>query len=152
VPARLALRQRMLGLQRPHRVRRRAVEQQLERPVHPNRVLVGIRSAAGHEPLEYHASRPTPPQPSRNRPLELEVRDCVGAVLSPLLCNVYLHRLDRVWRTRGCGVLVRYADDLLVLCRTKGEAERALAALRAILAELGLELKEAKTRIVQLRE
>jgi len=34
-----------------------------------------------------------------------------GGVVSPLLCNVYLHRLDRVWRTRGCGVLVRYADD-----------------------------------------
>jgi group II intron reverse transcriptase/maturase len=75
-----------------------------------------------------------------------------GGVVSPLLCNVYLHRLDRVWRTRGCGVLVRYADDLLVLCRTKGEAERALVALRAVVAELGLELKEAKTRIVQLRE
>ena len=75
-----------------------------------------------------------------------------GGVVSPLLANVYLHRLDRDWRTRGCGVLVRYADDLLVLCKTKAEAERALAALRAVLAELGLELKEAKTRIVHLRE
>ena len=75
-----------------------------------------------------------------------------GGVVSPLLANVYLHRLDRVWRTRGCGVLVRYADDLLVLCKTKAEAERALVALRAVLAELGLELKEAKTRIVHLRE
>jgi RNA-directed DNA polymerase len=35
----------------------------------------------------------------------------VGAVISPLLCNVYLHRLDRDWQTRGQGVLVRYADD-----------------------------------------
>jgi RNA-directed DNA polymerase len=75
-----------------------------------------------------------------------------GGVVSPLLANVYLHRLDRVWRTRGCGVLVRYADDLLVLCKTKAEAERALVALGAVLAELGLELKEAKTRIVHLRE
>lgn len=75
-----------------------------------------------------------------------------GGVVSPLLANVYLHRLDRDWRTRGCGVLVRYADDLLVLCKTKAEAERALAALRAVLAELGLELKEAKTRIVHLGE
>jgi RNA-directed DNA polymerase len=75
-----------------------------------------------------------------------------GGVVSPLLCNVYLHRLDRAWQTRGCGVLVRYADDLLVLCRTKAEAERALVALRAVLAELGLELKEAKTRVVHLRE
>src|SRR6266498_3049205 len=75
-----------------------------------------------------------------------------GGVVSPLLCNVYLHRLDRVWRTRGCGVLVRYADDLVVMCRTEAEAERALAALGAVLAELGLELKEAKTRIVHLCE
>jgi group II intron reverse transcriptase/maturase len=76
-----------------------------------------------------------------------------GGVVSPLLCNVYLHRLDRVWRTRGwCGVLVRYADDLLVLCKGQAEAECALAALRAVLAELGLELKQAKTLIVHLRE
>jgi RNA-directed DNA polymerase len=75
-----------------------------------------------------------------------------GGVVSPLLCNVYLHRLDRVWQTHGCGVLVRYADDLVVMCRSKGEAERALAALKAVLAELGLELKEAKTRIVHLCE
>jgi RNA-directed DNA polymerase len=75
-----------------------------------------------------------------------------GGVVSPLLANVYLHRLDRQWRTRGCGVLVRYADDLVVMCRTKAEAERALVALAAVLAELGLELKQAKTRIVHLRE
>ena len=75
-----------------------------------------------------------------------------GGVLSPCLANVYLHRLDRQWADRGTGVLVRYADDLLVMCRTRQEAERALAALPAILAELGLKLKHAKTRIVHLRE
>ncbi|MCA1709891.1 MAG: group II intron reverse transcriptase/maturase [Actinobacteria bacterium] len=75
-----------------------------------------------------------------------------GGVVSPLLANVYLHRLDRQWQTRGCGVLARYADDLVVMCRTKREAEAALAALRSILAELGLQLKQAKTRIVHLRE
>jgi RNA-directed DNA polymerase len=75
-----------------------------------------------------------------------------GGVLSPCLANVYLHRLDRQWADRGCGVLVRYADDLLAMCRTRREAERALAALTAILAELGLELKQAKTRIVHLAE
>ena len=73
-----------------------------------------------------------------------------GGVVSPCLCNVYLHRLDRQWATRGQGVLVRFADDLLVMCRTREEAEAALAALRLILAELGLELKDAKTRIVHL--
>jgi hypothetical protein len=76
----------------------------------------------------------------------------VGAVLSPLLCNVYLHRLDRCWSERGRGVLVRYADDLVVMCRTRPEAEAALFALGRVLAELGLELKDAKTRVVHLRE
>jgi RNA-directed DNA polymerase len=75
-----------------------------------------------------------------------------GGVISPCLCNVYLHRLDRQWAKRGHGVLVRYADDLLAMCRTREEAEAALDALRLILAELGLELKDAKTRIVHLAE
>ena len=75
-----------------------------------------------------------------------------GGVISPCLCNVYLHRLDRQWTARGAGVLVRYADDVVVMCRTRAEAERALEALRDILSELGLTLKDAKTRIVELRE
>jgi RNA-directed DNA polymerase len=75
-----------------------------------------------------------------------------GGVISPVLCNVYLHRLDRQWARRGTGVLCRYADDLLVMCRTEQEAAIALDALAVILGELGLELKLAKTRIVHLRE
>jgi len=75
-----------------------------------------------------------------------------GGVISPCLCNVYLHRLDRQWTERGAGVLVRYADDVVVMCRTRQEAEHALVALREILSELGLTLKDAKTRIVELRE
>lgn len=75
-----------------------------------------------------------------------------GGVISPLLCNVYLHRLDRQWAARGVGVLVRYADDLVAACRSRQEAEHALVTLRAILAELGLAPKEAKTRIVHLEE
>jgi len=75
-----------------------------------------------------------------------------GGVISPCLCNVYLHRLDRQWTERGHGVLVRYADDMVVMCQSRDEAQRALDALRAILSELGLTLKDAKTRIVELRE
>jgi RNA-directed DNA polymerase len=71
-----------------------------------------------------------------------------GAPMSPMLCNVYLHRLDRVWNTREHGVLVRYCDDLVVMCHSRQQAEAALTALRALLAELGLEPKEAKTCIV----
>jgi RNA-directed DNA polymerase len=74
-----------------------------------------------------------------------------GGPLSPLLCNIYLHRLDRAWDVREHGVLVRYADDALVMCRSREQAEVALARLRELLAELGLEPKEAKTRIVELR-
>lgn len=77
-----------------------------------------------------------------------------GGPLSPLLSNVYLHQLDRRWR-RDCwrlGVVVRYADDAVVLCPTGERARVALEALRSILASLGLELAEAKTRLVDLGE
>ena len=74
-----------------------------------------------------------------------------GGVVSPLLANVYLHRLDRAWRG-AYGTLVRYADDALVMCRSKGQAVAALARLTALLADLGLEPKAAKTRIVHLTE
>ena len=67
------------------------------------------------------------------------MRLILGGVMSPVLCNVYLHRLDRQWTERGTGELVRFADDLVVLCHTKREAEAALEALRSILAELGPE-------------
>src|SRR4051812_1009979 len=73
-----------------------------------------------------------------------------GGVISPLLANVYLHRLDREWSTREHGVLVRYADDLVVMCATRQQAEAALERLGVLLAELGLEPKAAKTRIVHL--
>ena len=75
-----------------------------------------------------------------------------GGVISPLLSNIYLHVLDEAWERRGRGELVRYADDFVVLCRTREEAEAALEAARAILAELGLELHPGKTRIVELTE
>jgi RNA-directed DNA polymerase len=75
-----------------------------------------------------------------------------GGVISPLLCNVYLHRIDRVWNVREHGVLVRFADDAVVMCATRQQAQAALERLRALLADLGLEPKEAKTRIVHLTE
>jgi group II intron reverse transcriptase/maturase len=75
-----------------------------------------------------------------------------GGPLSPLLCNLYLHRLDRQWDTRQHGVLVRYCDDLVVMCRSRQQAETALERLTALLGDLGLEPKAAKTRIVHLVE
>jgi len=72
-----------------------------------------------------------------------------GGVVSPVLCNVYLHRLDRAWDEQD-GVLVRYADDAIVMCWSRSQAERALERLTGLLAGLGLEPKAAKTRIVHL--
>jgi group II intron reverse transcriptase/maturase len=74
-----------------------------------------------------------------------------GGVISPLLANIYLTRLDRVWDARRHGVLVRYADDLVVMCKSRQQAEDALAWLWLLLADLGLQPKQAKTRIVHLQ-
>jgi len=74
-----------------------------------------------------------------------------GGPLSPLMCNVYLHRLDRAWDEHD-GVLARFADDLVVMCWSASQAGRALARLTDLLASLGLEPKAAKTRIVRLEE
>ena len=76
----------------------------------------------------------------------------MGGVVSPLLANIYLHRLDRAWSSGQHGVLVRFADDVVVMCRSRGQAEAALARLTVLLAELGLKPKAAKTRIVHLAE
>jgi RNA-directed DNA polymerase len=75
-----------------------------------------------------------------------------GSPLSPLLCNIALHVLDEAWATSGrrLGVLVRYADDLVVLCATREQAEEARALAAAVLAGLGLRLHPGKTRIACL--
>jgi len=74
-----------------------------------------------------------------------------GGPISPVMCNVYLHRLDREWDERD-GILARYADDLVVMCWSRSQAEAALERLTALLAGLGLKPKAAKTRIVQLED
>ena len=75
-----------------------------------------------------------------------------GGVISPLLSNIYLHVLDRVWEGRCAqlGTLVRYADDFVVMCNTKAAVEEAHRRVGLILAHLGLELQEKKTRTVDL--
>jgi group II intron reverse transcriptase/maturase len=75
-----------------------------------------------------------------------------GSPLSPLLANIALHVLDRAWQDEGrrLGVLVRYADDLVVLCATRKQAEAARELVAAALGTLGLRLSPEKTRIVRL--
>jgi len=69
-----------------------------------------------------------------------------GSVLSPLLANAYLHPLDLALVRRYPHV-VRYADDLLILCRSEGEALAALEHLRRTLAEHRLRLRQEKTSV-----
>jgi RNA-directed DNA polymerase len=76
-----------------------------------------------------------------------------GGVISPLLANIVLHELDRVWEQRcgHLGVLVRYADDLVVLCATEAAAVESLRRIELILERLHLQLNREKTRIVEAR-
>ncbi len=69
-----------------------------------------------------------------------------GAVISPLLANLYLHPLDLLMASKGYR-MVRYADDFVVECRTAEEAEAALAEVRAWVEETGLTLHPDKTRV-----
>jgi group II intron reverse transcriptase/maturase len=75
-----------------------------------------------------------------------------GGVISPLLSNIYLHVLDRVWEDRCAhlGTLVRYADDFVVLCATKPQVDEARRRVGLVLTRLGLELHPEKTRTVDL--
>jgi DNA invertase Pin-like site-specific DNA recombinase len=62
-----------------------------------------------------------------------------GGVISPLLANIYLHAFDQQMARAGPGVLVRYADDFVVMCATPGQAQAALEVARSVLASMGLE-------------
>ena len=74
-----------------------------------------------------------------------------GGVISPLLSNVYLTVLDNAL-TEGRYKFVRYADDVLILCRSEEEAAKALNHARAVLGRLKLELNEEKTRMSTFEE
>lgn len=74
-----------------------------------------------------------------------------GAVISPLLANIYLHPLDELMAARGYR-MVRYADDFVVLCRSPEEAAAALATIQAWVAENGLRLHPQKTHVGDCRQ
>jgi RNA-directed DNA polymerase len=71
-----------------------------------------------------------------------------GAVISPLLANIYLDPLDH-WMAEQGYAMVRYADDFVILCRSQEEAQRALTAVAGWVAEAGLTLHPTKTRVVE---
>jgi RNA-directed DNA polymerase len=74
-----------------------------------------------------------------------------GAVISPLLANIYLHPLDRHMRRKGCR-MVRYADDFVVLCRTAEQAQAALNEVRVWVEQNGLRLNADKTHVGDCRQ
>ena len=75
-----------------------------------------------------------------------------GSVISPLLANIYLNTLDRLWEKYGLthGILVRYADDTIIICKNKKSANHALNLLQYIMAKLDLKLHPVKTKIVSM--
>jgi RNA-directed DNA polymerase len=79
-----------------------------------------------------------------------------GGVISPLLSNLYLHILDRIWernklQQRLGARIVRYADDIVILCR-RNKSDQAMTALRQVLERLELALNETKTKSVNVYE
>jgi len=79
-----------------------------------------------------------------------------GGVISPLLSNLYLHILDRIWERNNLqqrlgARIVRYADDIVILCK-RGKSAKAMTVLRQILERLQLTLNEIKTKIVNAHE
>lgn len=75
-----------------------------------------------------------------------------GGVISPLLANIYLNYFDVLWERHGSniGELTRYADDFVVVCKTKKDADRAYELICTIMERLELSLHPTKTRIVGL--
>lgn len=107
----------------------------LKRRVADGRVLALVESFLGAGVMEetrgWQASERGTPQ---------------GGVISPLLANIYLNPLDHLMAGRGWE-MVRYADDFVILCQSRAEAEEALAAVQAWVSEAGLQLHPEKTRI-----
>lgn len=77
-----------------------------------------------------------------------------GGVISPLLANLFLHYAFDRWVRRSCPHLAfeRFADDVIVHCRTKAEAEAGRVAIEQRLRECGLELHPEKTRVVYCKD
>jgi RNA-directed DNA polymerase len=74
-----------------------------------------------------------------------------GAVISPLLSNIYMHEVDKAMKMAG-HEMVRYADDFVILCKSQPEAEAALARVTELVQERGLSLQADKTSLVNTHQ
>lgn len=74
-----------------------------------------------------------------------------GAVISPLLANLYLHPVDQAMEEAGYA-MIRYADDFVIMCKDEAEAKQALHKVSQLVTERGLVLHPEKTRVVNISE
>lgn len=83
---------------------------------------------------------------------ETEIGSPQGGVISPLLANIYLNYLDTKWEKQfsHLGTLVRYADDLVILCEKKTQALEAIQVLKAVFGKLELTMNTDKSKLVNL--
>jgi RNA-directed DNA polymerase len=119
----------------PHEMLMRRVEERIS----DGRVLALLRSWLKQDIL-HEMERWTPTEGTPQ-----------GAVISPLLANIYLHPLDELMAARGHR-MVRYADDFVVLCKSREEADAALAEITAWVAANGLRLHPDKTHVGDCRQ
>lgn len=83
---------------------------------------------------------------------DTEIGSPQGGVISPLLANIYLNYLDTIWEKQfsHLGTLVRYADDLVILCEKKTHALEAIQVLKAVFGKLELTMNKDKSKLVNL--
>jgi RNA-directed DNA polymerase len=92
-----------------------------------------LKAGVMEEGIVYHSDKGTPQ----------------GGVISPLLANIYLNELDWLMKNQGME-MIRYADDMVVLCREAEEAQRALELISEWMGKAGLELHPTKTKLVDM--
>lgn len=75
-----------------------------------------------------------------------------GSVISPLLSNIYLNYLDTIWENKftELGAIVRYADDLVILCKTKEQAMKSIDVLKAVFSKLEIQINTSKSKLINL--
>jgi RNA-directed DNA polymerase len=88
---------------------------------------------------------------------EGEIRNSItgtpqGGVISPLLANIYLNTMDKLWQKKfeHLGELVRYADDFVIMCKTKQQALESIQVIHSIMVKLDLSINRGKSRLVHL--